>query len=93
MISQDDVKKVAKLSHIEIKADEIEAITKKLSSTIAWVEKLNELDTEGVEPMASVEAKLRMREDQSDSESHIEEVLSNSCDREYDFFAVPKVIE
>jgi len=53
-ISKEDVLRVAELAHLELSANEVETMTRQLDSILRYVDKLNELDTEGVEPMAQV---------------------------------------
>src|SRR6202521_3317384 len=53
-ITKDDVLRVAQLAHLELGEGEVESITRQLDSILSYVEKLNELDTEGVEPMSQV---------------------------------------
>jgi aspartyl-tRNA(Asn)/glutamyl-tRNA(Gln) amidotransferase subunit C len=61
---------------------------------LAYVEKLNELNTDGVEPMAhAVEVPAPMREDRVTNEADTEALLQNAPAREGDFFRVPKIIE
>jgi aspartyl-tRNA(Asn)/glutamyl-tRNA(Gln) amidotransferase subunit C len=51
-ITKDDVLRVAQLAHLELSEGEVESITRQLDGILSYVEKLNELDTEGVEPMS-----------------------------------------
>ena len=61
---------------------------------LAYVEKLNELNTDSVEPMAhAVEVPAPMREDRVTNEANTEALLQNAPAREGDFFRVPKIIE
>jgi len=53
-ITKDDVLRVAQLAHLELGESEVESITRQLDSILSYVGKLNELDTEGVEPMSQV---------------------------------------
>ena len=70
---------------------------KELSSTevtIAFIEKLNELDTKNTEPLTSIaETTLKLRKDEIKSENIREDILKNSPDKNKDFFVVPKVVE
>jgi aspartyl-tRNA(Asn)/glutamyl-tRNA(Gln) amidotransferase subunit C len=88
------VRKVAKLARIAVPEDRLQPLSQELSSIIAWIEQLNEVDVEGVEPMASaVAAKLPMREDVVSDGGHPERVLSNAPKSADGFFIVPKVVE
>jgi aspartyl-tRNA(Asn)/glutamyl-tRNA(Gln) amidotransferase subunit C len=64
MLSKDEVKRIAQLARIEITEEEAEKYSTELSAILGFVEKLNEADTEGVEPIAHITgAKNVMRED------------------------------
>jgi aspartyl-tRNA(Asn)/glutamyl-tRNA(Gln) amidotransferase subunit C len=88
------VRKVARLARIAEPEERIEPLAKELSGIMAWIEQLNEVDTDGVEPMTSaVAATLPMREDVVSEGGVPERVLSNAPKRSGDFFVVPKVVE
>jgi aspartyl-tRNA(Asn)/glutamyl-tRNA(Gln) amidotransferase subunit C len=90
---------IAALARIRISEAEVEGLAADLSQILAWFEQLNEVDTSGVAPMASVVAtRLPMREDRVTDGACRDAVLGNAprpapggIDRE--FFAVPKVLE
>jgi aspartyl-tRNA(Asn)/glutamyl-tRNA(Gln) amidotransferase subunit C len=88
------VRKVARLARIATPEDRLEPLAKELSGLFAWIEQLNEVDTDGVEPMASTEAvTLPMRDDVVTDGGDPQKVLSNAPKRSGDFFVVPKVVE
>lgn len=88
------VKKVARLARIAEPDDKLEPLAKELSGIIAWIEQLNEVDTDGVEPMTSaVAADLPMRDDVVTDGGDPETVLANSPKRVGNFYVVPKVVE
>jgi aspartyl-tRNA(Asn)/glutamyl-tRNA(Gln) amidotransferase subunit C len=88
------VKKVARLASIRIAEDRLEPLAAELSGILAWIEQLDEVDTEGVAPMASTEAvTLPMREDVVTDGGDPAVVLANAPRAERGFFVVPKVIE
>ncbi len=88
------VKKVASLARIREPDDRLETLARELSGIMQWIDQLAEVDTEGVEPMASaVAAKLAMREDEVTDGGDAEKVLANAPRRENGFFVVPKVVE
>ena len=63
-------------------------------ATQSAIEKLNELDTENIEPLTSVaEITLKLRSDEVKSENIREQILKNSPDENEDFFVVPRVVE
>ena len=85
------ISKLAKISLDEKKAKKFEA---DLNSIFKWIEQLNELKTENVEPLSSIaETKLRLRKDEIKTKNIKDEVLKNSPDENTDFFVVPKVVE
>jgi aspartyl-tRNA(Asn)/glutamyl-tRNA(Gln) amidotransferase subunit C len=88
------VRKVARLARIAQPEDKLEPLANELSAIMAWIEQLSEVDTDGVEPMASaVHMPIPMREDVVTEGGDAEVVLSNAPKRVGDFFVVPKVVE
>ena len=88
------VQRVSQLAQIEIEETQLETTARELNNILEWIEQLNEVDTEGVEPMASVTGhELPKRDDDVTDGGYPEKVLKNAPDRESDFFAVPKVVE
>ena len=88
------VKHISKLSRISIEEEKAKRLTNDLNSIFKFIEKLNELKTENVEPLTSIaETTLRVREDQIRSENIRDKILKNSPDENKDFFVVPKVVE
>lgn len=88
------VKKVARLARIAVPEDRLQPLAHELSGILAWIEQLNEVDTDGVEPMTTcVAATLPMREDVITDGERPEAVLSNAPRTVGHFFVVPKVVE
>lgn len=88
------VRKVARLARIREPEARLESLVGELNGIIAWIEQLGEVDTDGVEPMASVVAvKLPQREDEVTEGGDPEKVLANAPRRDRNFFVVPKVVE
>lgn len=88
------VQRIARLSALAVKEEEMETYAKDLGGIIHWMEQLNEVDVSTVEPMVGAEnAQLRMREDKVTDGNCREAVLSNAPARIGDFYAVPKVVE
>ena len=88
------VKKVAHLARIKIEAARLEPLAAELSGILTWIEQLNEVDTEGVAPMASTEAvSLPMREDVVTEGGDAAKVLANAPKAERGFFVAPQVVE
>lgn len=88
------VRKVARLARIAEPEARLAALAQELNGIIAWIEQLNEVDVEGVEPMTSVAGvSLPLREDLVTEGGDPERVLSNAPRRAGGFFVVPKVVE
>jgi aspartyl-tRNA(Asn)/glutamyl-tRNA(Gln) amidotransferase subunit C len=88
------VRKVAKLARLNIAEDRLEPLAGELSGIMTWIEQLAEVDTDGVQPMASaVDLKLPMREDVVTEGGDPQRVLSNAPLSKDNFFVVPKVVE
>jgi aspartyl-tRNA(Asn)/glutamyl-tRNA(Gln) amidotransferase subunit C len=88
------VRHIAKLARIAVSDDEVAALAPELSNILGWVEQLQEVDVEGVEPMTAVIPNtLRLRDDEVTDGGIQQDVLANAPAGEHGFFAVPKVIE
>jgi len=93
-VSRGDVEYVAKLARIELTEDEKDTLTAQLSSILDHIEKLNELNIEGVEPTFHVlDVTNVFRADEVRPSLPTEETLKNAPARDGDFFKVPKIIE
>jgi aspartyl-tRNA(Asn)/glutamyl-tRNA(Gln) amidotransferase subunit C len=85
---------IAALARIRLAEAELEPLAGELSHILTWVEQLNEVDTSGVAPMASVAATgLPMRDDVVTDGARREEILGNAPRTARGFFVVPKVVE
>ena len=92
MITIKDVEHVAKLARLELTEEEKEVFTHQLGDVLAHVEKMNEVDTTGVEPMNHpIDFVNVMREDNKIYENTREDLMSNAPDIEGEFFKVPKI--
>ena len=88
------VKHISKLSRISLDEEKANKLADDLNSIFSFIEKLNELNTENVEPLKSIaQTTLRFREDEIKSENIREKILKNSPENNEDFFVVPKVVE
>ncbi|MEA3545616.1 MAG: Asp-tRNA(Asn)/Glu-tRNA(Gln) amidotransferase subunit GatC [Thermodesulfobacteriota bacterium] len=93
-ISQKDVEHVARLARLTVVPEELEALTGQMDAILGYVDKLNELDTEGIEPMAhAVPMSNAFREDEFKPAMGIERALQNAPVAGDECFTVPKVIE
>ena len=88
------VRRVARLARIKVTDDEAERMTNELNSILGFVEQLNEVDVEGVEPMTSVvSVKMRRRQDVVTDGEIDGDVTANAPVSEDNFYLVPKVVE
>jgi aspartyl-tRNA(Asn)/glutamyl-tRNA(Gln) amidotransferase subunit C len=88
------VRHIAKLARIAMSDAEVAAMVPELNNILGWVEQLGEVDTDGVEPLATViDQQLRLRDDAVTDGNCRDAVLANAPDAQHGFFAVPKVIE
>jgi aspartyl-tRNA(Asn)/glutamyl-tRNA(Gln) amidotransferase subunit C len=93
-ISKQEVEHVAKLARLELTDQEKEKLTDQLSNILTYVEKLNELDTKGVEPTAHVlDINNVMRNDEPRESLTQERALANAPDKAAGHYKVPKIIE
>ncbi|MGN6516711.1 MAG: Asp-tRNA(Asn)/Glu-tRNA(Gln) amidotransferase subunit GatC [Rhizomicrobium sp.] len=93
-VDKDTVRRIAKLARIALEEDRVEPMERELNGILAWVEQLQEVDVEGVEPMTSVVAqKLKMRDDVVTDGGNAAAITANAPLSEDNFFVVPKVVE
>lgn len=94
-IDEKTVRKVARLARLALPEERVAPMAAELNGIMAWIEQLNEVDIEGVEPMTSaVEgAALPMRADKITDGDDPGRVLKNAPKSEDGFFVVPKVVE
>jgi aspartyl-tRNA(Asn)/glutamyl-tRNA(Gln) amidotransferase subunit C len=93
-IDRNQVRKVARLSRLELTSEEIEEFTGQLSAILDYVEKMNELDTDGVEPLAHcLPITNVLREDRVGQSLGTEKTLANAPQRDGQFFKVPKILD
>ena len=88
------VKHISKLSRISIEDEKAKKLTGDLNPIFEFIEKLNKLNTDKVEPLTSIaETTLKLRRDEVKSENIRDQILKNSPNENKDFFVVPKVVE
>ena len=93
-LDKEKIKHVAKLARISVNDAKVDSLTKDLNSIFKFIEQLNELNTDKVEPLSSIlNTPLRSREDKIDDGKIREKILKNSPNENKDFFVVPKVVE
>ena len=88
------IKHISKLSRVSVGDQKAEKLANDLNSIFKFIEKLNELKTDKVEPLTSVaETTLKLRSDEVKSNNIREQIVKNSPQDNEDYFVVPKVIE
>ncbi len=93
-ISLEQVRHVARLARLELSAAEEQSLQADLSAILAYVDKLNQLDTDEVEPTAQVgESGTLMRPDEVTNQPAPDDMLANAPARSRNLFRVPKIIE
>ena len=93
-IDQQQVRKVAKLSRLELTESEVQEFNGQLGAILEYVEKMNELDTDNVEPLAHcLPVSNVFREDRVKESIGTEKALANAPDRDESFFKVPKILD
>ena len=88
------IKHISKLSRISVEDEKAKKLVGDMNAIFDFIKKLNELNTDNVEPLTSVaETTLKLRVDEVKSGNIREDVLKNSPDENEDFFVVPRVVE
>ena len=94
MIDRKDVEHVARLARLALTDAELERMREQLNGILAYIEKLNELDTRNVEPTSHAVPLVNvMRDDAPGPCLPREEALAKAPDRAGEFFRVPRIIE
>lgn len=93
-IDKDTAARVAKLARIRVADEALPALAEEFNTILGFIEQLNEVDVEGIEPMTSVTPQRLKRRDDVVTDGDIQEqVLTNAPDTREGFFVVPKVVE
>ena len=93
-IDEAQVRKVAKLARLELTEAEVVEFTGQLSAVLDYMEKMNELDTANVEPLAHcLPVSNIFREDRAKESLGTEKTLANAPQRDGEFFKVPKILD
>ncbi len=88
------VRRIAKLARIRVDAAQVEQLQTELNSILGWIEMLNEVNVDGVAPLAGAsQMAARMRADRVTDGDIREALLANAPERAGAFFAVPKVVD
>ena len=93
-VDRETVRRIARLARLAVDEDQVAAMETELNALLTWVEQLQEVDVEGVPPMASVvEQRLKMRDDVVTDGGYADDLMLNAPQTEDHFFVVPKVVE
>lgn len=93
-IRREEIQRLAHLARLALTPAEETELGEHLNTMLVYMEKLNELNTDGVEPMVhAVGIPAPLREDRVTNQANTEALLQNAPAREGDFFKVPKIIE
>ena len=93
-VDADTVRKIAFLSRLKVDYDKINDAENEFNKILDWIEQLNEVNTDNVEPLESVnDEHLKLRDDVVTEGNQRDEILANAPLSEYGYFVVPKVIE
>ena len=93
-INRDVLDKIAHLARLEFDEKDAGKMMKDMTAIVNWVEKLNEVDTEGVEPLTTMSHEINsLREDEVKPHLDHEEAVKNAPKKDSDYFRVPKVLE
>jgi aspartyl-tRNA(Asn)/glutamyl-tRNA(Gln) amidotransferase subunit C len=93
-IDIETARRVAKLARIAVPENELPELANEFSAILGFIEQLNEVDVDGIEPMTSVTPqRLKRRDDVVNDGGQQEAILKNAPDAREGFFAVPKVVE
>ncbi|NOT56474.1 MAG: Asp-tRNA(Asn)/Glu-tRNA(Gln) amidotransferase subunit GatC [Deltaproteobacteria bacterium] len=91
---KEELRRLAYLTRLELAPEEEEEMIGHLNKMLSYIEKLKELNTEGIEPTAhAVEVPAPMREDLVTNQPDTDNLLRNAPAREGDFLKVPRIIE
>jgi aspartyl-tRNA(Asn)/glutamyl-tRNA(Gln) amidotransferase subunit C len=93
-VNDEMVDKIANLANLEFNGDEKASIKNDLSRILGFIEQLNEVDTEGVEPLIyMVDEEDVLREDEVTYTVTQQDALKNAPEKDTDYFKVPKVLD
>ena len=93
-IDKDTVKHISKLARISLDEKKVDSLSKDLTSIMRFIENLNKLNTDKIEPLTSIiNASLKQRKDEVKDDKIRNQILKNSPEKNEEFFVVPKVIE
>ena len=93
-IDKDTVKHISKLARISLEDKKIDSLSKDLTSIMKFIEKLNKINTDKINPLTSIiDSSLQPRKDEVKDGKIRDQILKNSPEKNEEFFVVPKVVE
>ncbi len=93
-ITDETVDKIAELAKLKFEGEKKQEIKKDLNKVLDFVEKINELDTEGIEPLIHISDEINvLRADVSENNTTQQEALKNAPKKDNYYFKIPKVIQ
>ncbi len=93
-VKRQEVQRVAVLARLQLSDVETDELVAHFDKVLTYMDKLNELETDGVEPLAqAVDMAGRLREDRVTTEADADALLQNAPQRQADFLKVPKIID
>ena len=92
MLEREKIEHLAKLARLKLKEEEIQKLTQDLNRILAYVEKINELKLEDLDPLVNILEKLDLRKDIA-KEFNFEEIIKNFPEKENNYLKVPKILE
>ena len=93
-LSETEVAKVARLSRIAVPLADLPAVTAEVNGILGWIEQLQAINTDGIEPLVSVSGMtLPLREDVVTAGGQAAEIVQNAPESMENYFVVPKVVE
>ncbi|MBW4093100.1 MAG: Asp-tRNA(Asn)/Glu-tRNA(Gln) amidotransferase subunit GatC [Proteobacteria bacterium] len=88
------IRRIAALARIRVTEADVPRLMEEMNGILGWIEQLNEVDVDGIEPLAGAALRaLPLRDDVVTDGGILEQVLANAPERIGDFYAVPKVVE
>lgn len=92
-ITREEVARIADLARLELKEEKVEKFAFQFSDIIGYMDKMNSLDTSGVEPLYSPsENRSVMREDEAIKDYQRKDLLSSAPDHDDEYLIVPKIL-
>jgi aspartyl-tRNA(Asn)/glutamyl-tRNA(Gln) amidotransferase subunit C len=93
-IDRETLDKIAHLSRLEFDEKDAEKMMQDMTNIVNWVEKLNEVNTDGIEPLTTMSHEINaLREDKVGEQLRREDALKNAPESDLEYFRVPKVLE